>query len=222
MNLFLNIDTSLEIASVSVSEEDAVIGFSANEQPKNHSSWLHQAIQSILKNNKISANHLDAISVTIGPGSYTGIRMGLATAKGLCYALQKPLIAVNRLELIAYSNKNTESEVICPAIDARRMEIFFGLYKKDISSLQPAAAHILTETSFSGLLNEKSVLFCGNGVGKMENIIQHPNATFSHVTGNAIQQASITLKKFLTGDIASLVLTDPLYIKDFYTAAQKS
>lgn len=221
MSLLLNIDTALETASISLSQDALVLGFSVNEQQKNHSSWLHQAIQLLLESNKISATQLDAISVTIGPGSYTGIRIGLAAAKGFCYALQKPLITVNRLELIAYANKDAETEIICPVIDARRMEIFFSLYNKDISALQPPSAHILTETSFASLLNEQSVLFCGTGISKIESLIQHTNARFSPITGDAVQLASITSKKFITDEIASLANADPLYIKDFYTVAQK-
>lgn len=221
MSLILNIDTVLESASVCLSEDDLVLGISGSEEPKDHSSWLHRSIQRLLEINDLSATRLDAISVTIGPGSYTGIRIGLAAAKGLCYALQKPLITVNRLELIAYANKDTEAQVICPVIDARRMEIYFGLYNKEMSVIEPPSAHVLGETSFDSLLNQQSVLFCGTGIPKIEKIIKHPHARFSHITGNAKQQASITSKKFLTGDITSLVKADPLYIKDFYTVAHK-
>jgi tRNA threonylcarbamoyladenosine biosynthesis protein TsaB len=120
MSLILNIDTALDTASVCLANQKEVLQFSVNEDQKDHAAWLHQTIAELLQKGGYSIKDLDAVAVSIGPGSYTGLRVGLATAKGFCYALQIPLITVNTLKLIAFAAKDEAIDLICPMIDARR------------------------------------------------------------------------------------------------------
>src|SRR5687768_2649863 len=123
MALILNIDTATETAMVSLAENDSILSFAVNNNQKDHASFLHPAIQDIINKTNKTIGEVDAVAVTSGPGSYTGIRVGMAAAKGLCYALQKPLITLNTLEVIALSSieKIKEDALYCPMIDARRM-----------------------------------------------------------------------------------------------------
>src|SRR5215831_19352433 len=124
MPIILNIDTSVESASVCLSNDGDVVGLSVNNNKKDHAAWLHRAIQELVKNTGLTLSDLDAIAISIGPGSYTGLRIGLSAAKGLCYALNIPLISVNTLQMMAHAARKEDVQFICPLIDARRMEVF--------------------------------------------------------------------------------------------------
>jgi tRNA threonylcarbamoyladenosine biosynthesis protein TsaB len=221
MSLILNIDTALETASVCLAKDGNSIGYKENNNQKDHSAWLHPAIEELLKETNTTPLQLDAIAVNIGPGSYTGLRVGLSAAKGLCYALHKPLVTINSLELTAFAAQAEATAFICPVIDARRMEVFFAVYDKQVKQLQNPAALIVNSESFIEFLNQGAVLFCGTGSKKLQAVINHPNAVFSSATGNALLMSGQCQKKYLTNEIASLTATDPLYIKDFYTPGQK-
>ena len=134
MSLILNIDTALETAFVCLSNGNEVLQSSVNETQKDHATWLHTAITNLLQKTGHSVNELEAVAVSIGPGSYTGLRVGLASAKGFCYALNIPLIAISTLKIIALaaSNEVQGATIICPMIDARRMEVFTLLYDIDL------------------------------------------------------------------------------------------
>jgi tRNA threonylcarbamoyladenosine biosynthesis protein TsaB len=221
MSLILNIDTAHEIASVCLAKDGNSIGYKENNNQKDHSSWLHAAIQESFKETSTAPSQLDAVAVNIGPGSYTGLRVGLSAAKGLCYALQKPLITINSLELTAFAAQAEATAFICPVIDARRMEVFFAVYNKQLEPLQNPAALIVNNESFIEFLHQGAVLFCGTGSKKLQTVIHHPNAVFSDKTGNALLMSGLCNKRYLKQEKADLVSTDPLYIKDFYTPGQK-
>jgi tRNA threonylcarbamoyladenosine biosynthesis protein TsaB len=218
MSYILNIDTALEKASVCLAENGECIAFTKNENQKEHSAWLHTAIKNVLDSHNFSFGMLDAIAVNYGPGSYTGIRIGLSAAKGLCYALSTPLITVSSLEIIAEANKEATAALICPVIDARRMEIYYSVYNKTGERLQPPAALIVTDNSFDDLLNKQTVLFCGSGSKKIQGVINHPSASFNNICGTAGELAEISFRKYLNDETASLSESDPLYIKDFFTS----
>jgi tRNA threonylcarbamoyladenosine biosynthesis protein TsaB len=218
MSYILNIDTALEKASVCLALKGEPLAFAENENQKGHSAWLHTTIQQILAENNCSVQQLDAIAVSHGPGSYTGIRIGLSAAKGLCYALNKPLIAVSSLELIAAANTETQAAIICPVIDARRMEIYFAAYNKQTELLQEPAALVVSENSFEDLLHTSKVLFCGTGSSKLQTVIKDSAASFSPVSGTAKELAFISFRKYLNNETAPLAAADPLYIKDFFTS----
>ena len=174
MSLLLNIDTALETGSVCLANSATIIGSSVNHQQHDHAAWLHPAIHELLQNNNLEAGQLDAIAVTIGPGSYTGLRIGLSAAKGLCYALDKPLITVSTLEVLASLAVDEADQLICPVIDARRMEIFTALYNKDLQLIREPGALVLQHDSFSDILSDQQVIFCGNAVTKCNRLLPHP------------------------------------------------
>lgn len=216
MSLLLNIDTALETGSVCLAESGKVIESNMNHHQHDHATWLHPAIHELLQNNNLEAGQLDAIAVTIGPGSYTGLRIGLSAAKGLCYALSKPLITVSTLEVMASLAVDEADQLICTVIDARRMEIFTALYNKDLQLIREPGALVLQHDSFSDILSNQQVLFCGNAVTKIQPLITSPNASFTNKASTALHLAPLAYQRFTSGSFADLAYTEPLYLKEFY------
>ncbi len=222
MSLILNIDTALDIASVCLAKENQVLEVSFSKEQKEHAAWLHNTIAELMHKAGYAMKDLDAVAVSIGPGSYTGLRVGLAAAKGFCYALQIPLITVNTLKLIAYAAKEKAIDLICPVIDARRMEIFTALYDKDLVEKIPPHALVLDEKSVTFLLPPNKILFCGNGIGKLKPLIPGSHAAFSNSVADASHLAQLSSPLFLNEQFAELAYTEPFYLKDFYSPAAKS
>lgn len=226
MSLILNIDTATEFASICLSKDNGVLCYTENKEQKNHASFLQPAIQQMMDEVGYALQNIDAIAVTIGPGSYTGLRVGLASAKGLCFALNKPLIALNTLQVIANSVINNDEpaenhKLICPMIDARRMEVFTALHNYQLNEVLPTQALILDENSFAVELNESKIIFCGNGSAKFQNILKNDNASFSSVQYSAKNMVSLSYKKFMEKDFADLAYSSPFYGKEFYTTTPK-
>lgn len=216
MSYILNIDTALETASVCLSKGGEDVGYAENNNQKEHARWLHTEIKQLLGAEKINATNLAAIAVCIGPGSYTGLRSGLSAAKGLCYALHKPLITINSLLLIASAQSTDTQALICPCIDARRMEVYKAVYDSNLKEVEPPNAEVINAESFSETLKSHKVLFCGNGASKIESSISSINASFSNVVATAKHMVNISTVKYNTADFSDIVKTDPLYIKPFY------
>ena len=219
MSLILNIDTALDTASVCLSKDNELLQITVNENQKEHAMWLHTAIADILQKSGHTINELQAVAVSIGPGSYTGLRVGLASAKGFCYALNIPLIAISTLKMIAVAVKEeaTGVNLICPMIDARRMEVFTNLYDQLLTEKNTARAMIIDENSFSAMLGSNRILFCGNGSKKLQKIITSPNALFSNTIANASHLAQLSFSCFQNKEFASLAYIEPSYIKEFYS-----
>jgi tRNA threonylcarbamoyladenosine biosynthesis protein TsaB len=219
MSYILNIDTSVNNASICLSQDDTLINIKVNENQKDHAAWLQPAIKELLASAGIDLKELNAIAVSIGPGSYTGLRIGLSTAKGLCYALNIPLIAIGTLDMMAEagSKKKNNTELLCPMIDARRMEIFTAVYKKNMETVVEPCAMIVDENSFSDLLKNNSILFFGNGSDKLKKIIGNKNAIFEKIEINASELIKISNKRFLIEDFNSVAYIEPVYIKQFHT-----
>ena len=230
MSLLLHIDTSIEYASVCISKDESLVGISENKNQKDHAAWIHPAIATLIKDYGFTLQQLDAIAVSNGPGSYTGLRVGLATGKGLCYALNIPLITVSTLEVMVYSAKratidsrlNTNDFLFCPMIDARRMEVFTGLYDKDLNIILQPHARVIDEKSFGKELEKNKILFFGNGAKKSEAIIRHSNALFETIEHNASFMIPLAENKMRAKDFADLAYTEPFYIKDFHIVQQKN
>jgi tRNA threonylcarbamoyladenosine biosynthesis protein TsaB len=220
MSLILNIDTALDTASVCLSKDNELLHMAVNENQKEHAMWLHTAVADILQKSGHTINELQAVAVSIGPGSYTGLRVGLASAKGFCYALNIPLIAISTLKMIALATKNDgvmNENMICPMIDARRMEVFTAIYDINLVEIRAAAAMIIDENSFSAMLESNRILFCGNGSKKLQKIITSPNALFSNTIANASHLAQLSFSCFQNKEFASLAYIEPSYIKEFYS-----
>ena len=180
MALILNIDTAMETAGVCLSEDGKTLGLAESQDQRSHSSWLHAAIAGLLAEQGRRARDLQAVAVTAGPGSYTGLRVGMAAAKGLCYALGIPMITENTLDVMVAAGREQlpEAELLCPMIDARRMEVFAGLYPKDGPALMAPAAMIIDAHSFSEFLSVRRIAFFGSGSGKCKQLISNPHASF--------------------------------------------
>jgi tRNA threonylcarbamoyladenosine biosynthesis protein TsaB len=224
MSYILNIDSSTETASVSIAKDGIIILSLSNSNQKEHASFLHAAIEKLTIESGISLVSTDAIAVTIGPGSYTGLRVGLAAAKGLSYALKKPLITLSTLEAMAQQaimmQDFPEKYIYCPMIDARRMEVFTALYNADMQELMPASALVIDEHSFGFALSEKPVLFFGSGMQKWKNITQHKHAFFEELSDISSAISSLSLEKFLQQSFADIALSAPLYVKEFFDGRQ--
>ncbi|MCH5600314.1 tRNA (adenosine(37)-N6)-threonylcarbamoyltransferase complex dimerization subunit type 1 TsaB [Niabella ginsengisoli] len=140
--LILNIDTAIDKGSICISDGLNVITFDQNEKRNEQAGWLHEAIQNAFQKTGMDMKNLDAVAVSNGPGSYTGLRIGLASAKGFCYALKKPLICINTLQIMASAVKNKAKDLICPMIDARRMEVFTAVFNKELELYQEPFARV--------------------------------------------------------------------------------
>ena len=220
MSLILNIDTALETASVCIAENGHIISAKTNHIQKDHASFLHQGINNLLLESSIDINQLSAIAVSIGPGSYTGLRVGISSAKGFCYALKKPLLAISTLKIIAndaISRIDHKESMICPMIDARRMEVFTGLFDSQLKEVKAPSALVLEENSFSEILANHKVYFNGNGSPKFKTISQHKNAIFIENNDLVQSMAELSDFKFKRKDFDDLVTTDPLYLKEYQT-----
>ena len=229
MALLLNIDTATDQASVCLSLNTDLIQEIKSADQKNHGSFLQPSIQQILQQNNLTIQQIDAVAVTHGPGSYTGLRVSLASAKGICYALQKPLITINTLEVMAWATRwhisknlvlNTAYQ-ICPMIDARRMEVFTATYNEALECVSPTTPLILNEQSFENELNKNIMIFSGNGSHKLKNILKNTNAIFVDELHSSASMISIALNKFNSKSFTSLAYSVPYYGKEFYSPASK-
>jgi tRNA threonylcarbamoyladenosine biosynthesis protein TsaB len=220
MAIILNIDTAIKTASVCLSKEEQSLQFALNSHQQDHASWLHVAIKKVIEDASLSINKIDAIAVTIGPGSYTGLRVGLSAAKGLCFGLDIPLIALKTLDVMADAIRSEEADFYCPVIDARRMEVFMAVYNKNMETIREPCALILEENSFESLLALGRIIFTGNGSEKIRNLVCHPNAIFSSSTTTAADMVRLSAKKFTEKKFADTAYTEPFYIKEFYSPAR--
>lgn len=220
MAFILNIDTATESAVVSISEKDKVIGFAINNDQKDHASFLQPAIKEILQKGGLSINELNAVAVTAGPGSYTGLRVGMASAKGLSYALKIPLILINTLEVMALSTINhvkDRSALYCPMIDAKRMEVFTAVYTYDLKEVIKPCPLIVDERSFIDLLKSNKIYFSGNGNFKLKKLLVNPNASFINSEHVPDSMSQLSFAKYEQKNFADLFYSAPEYLKEFYT-----
>lgn len=225
MPLILQIDTATEQASICLSKNGQALYSLESADQKNHGSFLQPAIQELMQKASIDLSQLDAIAVTEGPGSYTGLRVGLASAKGLCYALQKPLITINTLKLMASAaisqTANAADFGFVPMIDARRMEVFTAIYNSDLLVLEAPNALILDDTAYFNLLETKQLIFIGSGAPKFQNICQHPHAFFPKIQHHAADMSALAAKAFNSAEFANLAYCEPFYLKSFYSPSAK-
>ena len=219
MATIINIDSSLEVASVSISKDGIMLQHLINDVQKQHASFIHTAVQKLTNDVKISLAEVGAIACTIGPGSYTGLRVGLAAAKGFCYALNIPLITIGTLEAMAHSMqiKNVNEEIYyCPMIDARRMEVYTALFNARLEEIVPARAIVINKQFFEEELKFSKILFFGNGMEKYKNIATNYHAIFA--TNDDIYNSINILshEKFTKNKFSALASSAPLYAKEFY------
>jgi len=220
MALILHIDTSVEGASVCLARDSVVLRSALNNRQKDQPGWLHTSIRQLMADMDLGMNELEAVAVAIGPGSYTGLRVGLSAAKGLCFALNTPLIAINTLEMMAFGIREKGNDaLLCPTIDARRMEVFTAVYNSELKEVMAPCAMILDGTNFAQLLAGSKMIFSSNGSAKLKQVLSHPNASFSEKTATAEDMVHLAGQYFLKKRFANLAYTEPLYVKEFYSPA---
>jgi tRNA threonylcarbamoyladenosine biosynthesis protein TsaB len=223
MSLILNIDSSLDHASVCVARDGISLAMLDNQDQRDHASWLPVAIADIIRQTGNNIKDLDAVAVSIGPGSYTGLRVGLSFAKGICYALDLPLITSGTLEMMALAASQQKlADYYCPLIDARRMEVFTATYSRSLEQLESPYSLIIDKHSFDRFLDKGTVYFFGNGSEKLRPLIENENANWGSIWGNSSHLAQLSFKKFLQKDFSDLAYTEPLYVKEFYSAKGKT
>lgn len=225
MSIILNIDTAIEIASISIAKNGEMIEEISNAEQKEHGGFLQTTIQKLLKNTSLSIKELDAVAVSAGPGSYTGLRVGIASAKGLCYALNKPLITIGTLKIAALAailetNKESlsDSPLFCPMIDARRMEVFTALYNRNLEPLLGPCAMVLDQSSFAKMLLKNKIIFFGNGSKKWRLLCNDENARFITTLSNSLAMSKLAYKKYEFRQFADIAYSEPFYLKDFFTS----
>ncbi len=221
--ILLCIDSSVSSASIALAKGKTLLGKKICVEQKQHASFLQPAIKELLKESTININDLSAIAVVNGPGSYTGLRVSMATAKGLCYALNIPLITLGTLDVMAVAAKEQLQSIdyLCPLIDARRMEVFTALYNRELKTLLAPQAMILTEHSFAEILTENKITFFGNGAAKWQQLCTNENAVFETVDWDAASMISPVMNAFIKKEFSSLAYATPFYLKEFHFANGK-
>ncbi|MFD0931731.1 tRNA (adenosine(37)-N6)-threonylcarbamoyltransferase complex dimerization subunit type 1 TsaB [Psychroflexus salinarum] len=216
MSLILCLETSTTNCSVSIGKGDSILTFKeVNSESFSHSEQLHSFIDELLIQENLRPKDLDAVSISKGPGSYTGLRIGVSAAKGLAYALDIPLISVSTLLSLAKQVDVTEG-LILPMIDARRMEVYSEIFDADFNSKREIKAEILDKHSFKDELELGKVHFIGTGVEKFEAICNHPHAVFHHKKlPSAKEQFFIAKRKFDEKIFEDVAYFEPFYLKDF-------
>jgi len=220
--LILSIETATTNCSVSLSKNgETLLLKEDNSNNYSHAERLHVFIDETLREANIERSELEAIAVSKGPGSYTGLRIGVSAAKGLCYALDIPLISVSTLEALAYQ-VNVDNGVIVPMLDARRMEVFSAIYSSNLKQVRDIEAQILDESSFTQELSKGKVYFIGNGVEKTKALLKHENAFF--IEGklpSANQMSALAYLKYKKSDTEDVAYFEPYYLKDFVALKPK-
>lgn len=223
MALILSIDTAMAKAGIALSRDGVALAILENTEQKEHAAWLHRAVQEIMETTGHHMRELAAVAVAAGPGSYTGLRVGMAAAKGFCYALNIPLIAEDTLKIMAFAAQDQipDTHLLCPMIDARRMEVFTALYDHDMTLLLPSTAMVVGEHSFSTWLTDSKVAFFGEGADKCKPIITAPSAHFTRVNYHAGYLGIMAFLRYLQGEFTGLAYSEPAYTKEFYTHTRK-
>ena len=223
MGIILALETSTKNCSVALFNGNEIIGLQEqNSEAYVHSEKLTLFIEKVIEKANLSLGDIQAIAISKGPGSYTGLRIGTSTAKGLCYALGLPLISISTLKAMAYTIANNESaDFYCPMIDARRMEVFSGVYDVENNEIRGVNADIVNEKTYIDFLGSK-VLFFGDGALKCKRIINHKNAKFLQgIYPSANNLGKLANDKFRNNNFEDIAYFEPYYLKDFVAGNKK-
>lgn len=226
MSNILNIETSTSVCSVALSSDGQVIDHHENYDGQTHATLLSQFIKDMLDTAARKEMRLNAIAVSIGPGSYTGLRIGLSQAKGLAFGLDLPLIGINTLQLLTvttmFRDFYEDGVIFVPMIDARRMEVYTGGYNSALETIVEPQSMILDATSFAELLSAHHLVFMGNGSNKAKDIITHPNASFvDGIKPVAVDMIALSEKAYREQRFIDVAYSTPLYLKEFQATVPK-
>lgn len=228
MSCILNIETSTETCSVAVAQDGGIIFEKINNEPNSHTKYLAKFVEEALSFAESHAIPLDAVAVSSGPGSYTGLRIGVSTAKGICYGKNVPLIAIPTLKLLCVKpllsdDIEDENALLCPMIDARRMEAYTAIYDRALREVREVKAEVIDATTYNEWLDQGLVYFFGNGAEKCKEIINHPNARFiDNVVPTAKSMLPLAELAIAKGQYEDVAYFEPFYLKDFVAIKSKS
>ncbi len=225
MPKILHIETATQFCSVALSDGDQVIAFRESNEKNAHSRVITVMIDEIFREYNLQLSSIDAVAVSQGPGSYTGLRIGVSTAKGLCYALDKPLISVGTLQAMAFGmaeiylkqNPGADNHLFCPMIDARRMEVYAALFDQHNRQIREIKAEIITERSFEEEFKKRTVVFGGDGADKCKTLLSvNGNAVFlNDFQPSTKYMVKLALEKFEKACFEDVAYFEPFYLKDF-------
>lgn len=239
MENIILIETSTALCSTALMQDGKIISYQESTRPKAHASLTAVFIDEMLRENGLTLNSCAGVCVSMGPGSYTGLRVGVSTAKGLCFGGRIPLLAVGTLDTIVYQAIESVShgdmtkadggstssspcwKYIVPMIDARRMEVYTAVFSPDGQQLTPTEPKIIDENSFAEQLSEGPVLFVGDAAEKCSTVIQHPNAHFMQCCPKASAMAIPALKAYKAGKFEDVAYFEPFYLKEFVATTSK-
>lgn len=222
MSIILNIETATKNCSVSIAKDGEILAIKElNNGNYSHAEVLHPFIVDVLKEANIKTEAIDAVAVSKGPGSYTGLRIGVSAAKGLCFAFDKPLIAIDTLTALSHAIAIDKGTIIS-MIDARRMEVYAAVYNQNHQQIREIKAEIIDKNSFTDYLENDKVYFLGDGAKKCKTIINHKNAVFiDDKFPSAKQMATLSFDKYKKSDIENVAYFEPFYLKDFVVIPEK-
>ncbi len=230
MERLILIETSTALCSAALAENGEIVSYRESSAPKAHASLTAVFISDILAERGLTLADCDAVCVSMGPGSYTGLRVGVSTAKGLCFGSGKPLLAVGTLDTLVAQTRNVipdlirdlpEMKYIIPMVDARRMEVYAAVFTPEGQQLTETAPVIVDETSFATYLEEGPVLFIGDGAGKCADVIRHPNARFIQCHPKASAMLAPAVKAYKEKRFEDVAYFEPFYLKEFVATVSR-
>lgn len=219
-NRIILIETSTSLCSVALAENGAITAYRESSAPKAHASLTAVFVQEVLAERGLALSDCDAVCVSKGPGSYTGLRVGVSTAKGLCFGSGKPLLAVGTLDTLAAQADNSQFRFIIPMIDARRMEVYAAVFE-DSRQITETAPVIVDENSFSEYLEQGPCLFIGDGAGKCADVIRHQNAHFCQCNPKASAMLHPAMEALNEKRFEDVAYFEPFYLKEFVATVSK-
>jgi tRNA threonylcarbamoyladenosine biosynthesis protein TsaB len=227
----LHIETATEVCSVNIASGGKLLAYRETTESRSHAALLFVFIQELLQTANLTVDDLDAVAVSMGPGSYTGLRIGVSTAKGLCYGSNIPLLAIPTLESMCYgmlnnlnhtSNSIGNDVLLAPMIDARRMEVYTALYNTRLEIIKNTQALVIDKTTFNKLLDDSTIVFFGNGAGKIKDIVVHQNARFyDDFMVSSVHMIEPAFLRFKKKDFVDAAYFEPYYLKDFITTTPR-
>ena len=226
MAVILNIETSTRVCSVGLAVDGIITSLKETHVANSHAELVTLYAEQAIHEAGYSFANIDAVAVSMGPGSYTGLRIGVSTAKGFCYALDKPLIAIDTLKAMAagmIALVKDDPFLICPMIDARRMEVYAAIYDQQLQCIRPTEARIIDAGSFHDILNDHRIYFGGDGAAKCKEVLGHQkNAVFLESFHPSVKaMAALSDKKFRGDQFEDVAYFEPYYLKDFVAGIPK-
>ena len=224
MALILSLETSTAVCSAALARDGRLLAERVSYEGKSHATLLTVFVEQLLAETGLEATSLDAVAVSQGPGSYTGLRIGVSTAKGICYATGAKLIAIDTLKSMAIAAQKTEpkTDLYCSMIDARRMEVYTAIYDSALNRVTDTQALIIDADSFADKLKDSTIAFYGDGAGKCQNVITSANARFiDGICPLAANMVPLAEEAFAAADFKDVAYFDPFYLKDFVATVAK-